>query len=213
MKTVVSANRLKLVMLGVLAVTLQSLSAAPAAAAPIFFNNRAAFDAAAGAGLAFEGFEANFAVAATIAFAGFTVGETNGIDALGQLRDFPGLVNGITGGTGALVYDDNGDSIATFFSFTIPITAFGLDITTNPGSTMTIGGSVSDTVLLGTNVPSFWGVIDPAGLTSISFDASGGPNVAFDTVSYGTAVPEPTSMLLMGLGLGALGLRRRSRTP
>jgi hypothetical protein len=95
----------------------------------------------------------------------FTVSETNGINALGQLRDFPGLVNGITEGTGAIVYDDNGESISTFFAFAIPITAFGLDITTNPGSTVTISGSVSDSIVLATNQPMFWGVIDFAGLT------------------------------------------------
>jgi len=206
------AGNLNKVMPGLLAVALLSLWAAPASAVPVFFNNRAAFDAAAGAGLSFEGFEADFGVAATVAFADFTVSETLGINALGQLRDFPGIVNGITEGTGGLVYDDNGDSISTFFAFTSPITAFGLDITTNPGSTVTGGGSGNDSVVLATNQPMFWGVIDSAGLTTITFDASGGPNVAFDAVSYGQAVPEPASVLLLGLGLAALRLGKRSRT-
>jgi len=161
--------------------------------APIFFTDRASFDTATGGGLSFESFEHDFAVFSTIVFSGFTVCETSGINNLGQLRDFPGVVDGaITHGTGGLFYDDNGSSIGTFFSFTSPITAFGLDIATNPGSTMTIGGSVSDTLVLATDTPSFWGVIYTAGINSISFRASGAPNVGFDAVSY--SVPEPVTI-------------------
>jgi hypothetical protein len=208
-KRAILAPCVKTAPLVLLTVMLVSMSAPPAAAVPLFFTNRAAFDAAAGGGLAFEDFEADFAVAASVAFAGFTVSETNGINALGQLRDFSGLVNGITGGTGGLVYDDNGSSIATFFNFTIPVRAFGIDITSNPGGVATIGGSVSDSLVLVTNSPQFWGVIDFAGITSISFDVTGEPNVGFDSASYGTPVPEPASLLLFGTGLLACGRRLR----
>ncbi|UCG59887.1 MAG: hypothetical protein JSU70_10275 [Phycisphaerales bacterium] len=190
--------------------------ASPALAAPVYFTDRPSFDVAAGGGLNFESFEADFPVAETIVFAGFTVSETLGVNALGQLRDFPGVVDGaITDGTGALGYDDNGDSIATFFSFASPITAFGLDIASNPGSTVTIGGSVSDTIVLGTDVASFWGVIDLAGLTSITFNASGEPNVGFDAVSYGQAdgvIPAPGAIVLGGIGMSLVGWLRRRRT-
>ncbi|SEM53673.1 VPLPA-CTERM protein sorting domain-containing protein [Syntrophus gentianae] len=179
-------------------------------AAPIFFNDRASFNVAAGGGLSFESFENDFAVAETIVFNGFTVSETSGINALGQLRDFPGLVNAITDGTGGLGYDDNDDSIGSFFAFTNAISAFGLDIATNPGSTITIGGSVNYVLPLGNNTPSFWGVIDTAGITSITFDASGGPNVGFDAVSFGQVVPIPAAVWLFGSGLvGLAGLRRK----
>ena len=195
-----------------MAVCFLLFTANPVPAAPVYFTDRAAFTAAAGGGLTFEGFEAAFAVAPSVTFAGFTVSETNGIDALGQLRDFPALVAGITGGTGALVYDDNGASISTFFAFASPITAFGLDITANPGSTVTIGGSVSYSLGLLTNQPAFWGVIDLAGIASITFDASGEPNVAFDSASYGGApIPEPASLFLLGTGLVGLARWRKRR--
>jgi PEP-CTERM motif len=196
-----------------LAVALALASASAVEANPVIFTNRATFEAAAGGGLSFEGFEGSFGVAESIVFPGFTVSETNGINALGQLRDFPGLVDGITEGTGALVYDDNGDSVGTFLSFMNPITAFGLDITTNLNSGVSIGGfNVGILLVLAGNTPTFFGVIDLDGLTSISFDASGGPNVAFDAVSFGqVAAPEPSVLSLFGLGLAALGLRRRQR--
>jgi hypothetical protein len=188
--------------------------ACPAFAAPVYFTDRASFDAATGGGLNFESFEADFATADTIVFAGFTVSETLGINILGQLRDFPGLVDGaITDGTGALVYDDNGGSVGTFFSFTSPITAFGLDIATKPGSTVTIGGSVSDSLVLIDDTPSFWGVIDMDGIASISFDASGEPNVGFDAVSFGQAViPAPGALLLGSIGMGIVSWLRRRKT-
>lgn len=204
----------KLMIGSVIAVVCFAFIACPVLAAPVYFTDRASFDAAAGSGLNFESFEADFAVADTIIFAGFTVSETLGINALGQLRDFPGLVDGaITDGTGALGYDDNADSVGTFFSFASPITAFGLDIATNPGSTVTIGGSVSDSLVLIDNTPSFWGVIDMDGITSISFDASGAPNVGFDAVSFGQAViPAPGAILLGSIGVGRVSwLRRRRR--
>jgi len=191
-----------------------SLASSSAYAAPVYFTDRASFDAAAGTGLNFESFEADFATADTIVFAGFTVSETLGINILAQLRNFPGVLDAaITDGTGALSYDDNDDSVGTFFSFVSPITAFGLDITTSPDSTVTIGGSISDSLVLTADTPSFWGVIDMDGITSISFDASGGPLVGFDAVSYGQAViPAPGAILLGSIGAGLVGWLRRRRT-
>lgn len=190
---------------------------------PVFFTDRTAFDTASGGGLNFESFEANFAVASSIAFTDFTVSETIGANALGQVRNYPiaGLNAVITDGTGAIFYDDNGSSIGTFFSFTSPVNAFGIDIATNNGSTVTIGGSVSTSISLSAGVPKFFGVIDTTGtFSSITFNASGGPNVGFDSASTGMAapisepIPEPTTMFLMGfgiLGLVGFGIRQRRK--
>lgn len=204
----------KQIMICALAVLILGVVACPAFAAPVYFTDRASFDASAGGGLNFESFEADFAVADTIVFAGFTVSETLGTDALAQLRNFPGVFDvAITDGTGALSYDDNGDSVGTFFSFASPITAFGMDITVDTDSTVTIGGSASGSLALTADTPSFWGVIDTAGITSISFDASGQPLVGFDAVSFGQAViPAPGAVLLGSIGVGFVGWLRRRRT-
>lgn len=191
-------------------------------AAPVYYTDRGAFLAAAGGGLNFESFEDDYAVSESIVLADFTVGESNGTNAVGQVRGLPalGLDNAITDGTGAIAYDDNGTSVGTFFDFSGPFSAFGIDITTNEDSTVTIGGDVSDSINLTAATPSFWGVIDVDGFSSITFDASGEPNVGFDSAEYGVAdveiIPVPVNsnwamilMTLMLLAFGTRAVRRR----
>lgn len=181
----------------------------------MYFTDRTAFEAAAGGGLSFEGFEQDWATpVATIAFPGFSVSETGGANLLAQVRNYTPSYRDvfITEGTGALYFDDNGSSIGTFFSFVNPITAFGMDIAvTGENSTVAIGGSVSDSLALTVNTSSFWGVIDFGGITSITFDPSGGPDIGFDAALYGLAVPIPGAVLLGMLGLSVAGVKLRRR--
>jgi len=161
--------------------------------APVYYSDRTAFEAAAGGGLSFESFEEEFTSSASVDFTDFTASETEGtnIGFLVQLRNFASgsVSNAFTDGTGALAYTDNGDSIATFFDFSTPITAFGIDVTTSEASTIAVGGSsILDSFNTAVNTPQFWGVIDTDGITQVTFDVSGGPNVGFDSLSYGVAV-------------------------
>jgi hypothetical protein len=194
-----------------------AIVAGNAMGAPTFFTNRSAFNAAAGGGLNFEGFEGswNDTVAGTAVFSGFSLSETGGTNNLFHATEAGGGSFSVTEGIDSPWYDDNGSSIGSFFSFGgAPVRAFGLDITFARGngslttSTVTIGGSVNSSINLVANVHQFWGVIDPAGLSSISFNASGNGFVGFDAVAFG-AVPEPAGMALLVVAAVASGVRCR----
>jgi len=192
------------------AVLLSLTLSGPVLGATVLFTDRGAFRAAAGAALSFESFEvAPPSWSDTYVFSGFSVSETNGINALTNTLINSLFTACVTDGRGAIWYDDNGDSISTFFAFTAPVNAFGLDITADEVTRVTVGGSVSTTLDLAPNIPKFFGVIDDSAyFTSISFDASGGPNVGFDAVDYGAAaaaVPEPTAVMIWGF-FASLGI-------
>jgi hypothetical protein len=184
-----------------------------ATAAPVFFTDRATFDAATGGGLSFESFENPWSTSATVVFSGFSVSELNGNNQIHYQGISSTYISAVTDGSGACVYQDNGNSIGMFFAFNNPTYAIGMDITVNPVNTLVIdiGGGVTDTLAFSTNnSPKFWGVISDSVIDTITFDgvATGSANyIGFDAVSYG--VPEPATICL--LGLGALSLLRRKR--
>jgi hypothetical protein len=183
------------------------------AAIPTYYTDRASFNAAAGGGLSFESFEvAPPGWAPSYDFDGFTMRETNGTNALTNTLINSYFTACVTHGEGAVWYDDNGDSIG-WFEFDPQVTAFGVDVTASGTCTVAIGGDVSSSLALTANTPAFFGVIDGAGFDTISFSASGGPNVGFDAVAF-LPVPEPSSIALCSIALGmtiAAARRRRRR--
>ncbi len=186
------------------------LAATSASALPTYYNNRAAFQAAVTGPLSLESFEGPGQLGATHTYTDFQVSETGGTNFITNYLA-NSLLNPVTEGTNAIWFDDNGNSVGTFFNFTGgSVFAIGLDITVNETSTVSIGGSnINASVLLAANQPQFWGVIDTSGITTITFSPNNEPNIGFDYVQYQLeTVPEPATLALMGLGLAGLRFRR-----
>jgi len=85
-------------------------------------------------------------------------------------------------------------------------------VTTDEMNTMTVGGDVSYSFGLLANTPQFFGVISTDSFADVTFDASGGPLVGFDSLSFTeeTVVPIPAAVWLLGTGLvGLMGARKK----
>jgi len=180
-----------------------------ATATLIFFTDRAAFDAAAGGELSFESFEGSPQQGASVTYGDLTLTESGGVNYFTHTAVNSIFTSATTDGQHSIWYDDNDNSVSTLtFGLASPVTALGFDIATALNSTVTIGGDIASSISLTANTPSFFGVIDlMSPINTVTFSASGGPNVGFDAVSYGNAIPEPGTVCL--LGLGGLVLRRK----
>jgi hypothetical protein len=186
------------------------MSFASEAVAYTLYTSRAAFNAATGGSLFFESFEADFTAGKAVSFDGgkFSIEETNGSNFV--TNDTNEGLQGVTDGTRAARYFDNGFSVGKF-TFNPGVSAVGFDLTTSLGiDTINLGGDVSETLSsLVSGVPKFVGLIGaPGELKEITFSTPGNRSglVFFDAVAYGNAnavedVPEPLgSLLLLSIG-------------
>jgi hypothetical protein len=199
----------------------------PADAAPTFFTDETAFQAAAGTSVA-EGFEAPFSTAPAVTFTGFTVTETS-VDAMLRQSLAPLM---LTDGQASLEFRSDGPSTIVF-NFASPVSAFGITIKSfgnTGGGTLSVITNVGMTasMMLGQSPPQlaplneiFFGVVNTAEpFTSVTFTSTSTNDImTFDGGSYSTAtvIPEPSSA---GLGAVAAGVamlygarrRRKGRT-
>jgi len=196
---------------------------------------RAAFQAAAGGGLAMEGFNTYFADSPSVSF---PIGGPEAFSAAFSSADgsndnllFRDLAGKVSEGTHAMVCylatgdpgrPDPEDGTLTF-SFSTPLTAFGVDINDFGDG----DGYISYSDNLGnTNInfadgsawhffDVFFGVTNsvPFDTVVFSFDDVAGDSMGFDRLEY-QAIPEPSSIALWAVGslcIGAFAYFRRRR--
>ena len=174
---------------------------------------RANWAAAHGQALSTEGFESLLAAPSTpFDFGAFTLNFSGaGLTLFGA--------NPLTRTEGIKGLGFSGNGTVTF-TFDNAITAFGIDWSSFDQTTTVVaygddaGGAVADIFApLTLAGGGFFGVLNSAGFTTVSFTITQTEILEFDYIQWGTAssVPEPTSLLLLGIGLAAAGFSRSRR--
>jgi hypothetical protein len=127
--------------------------------------------------------------------------------------------NGLYSNISALSTNTANDPLVLTFTGA-PVTAFGGNIANSdiagnliPGTvTMLMSNGATNNLVLGA-AEGFLGYISPVVLTTVTISATGTTNnwPQLDHAYTGSAVPEPGTMIALGLGAAALAARRRRK--
>lgn len=202
---------------GILGLALLAATAGTAQAAVVTYTDRAAWNAATlnESTIDFE------SIAPTNGYTFYGAGGTtiHGVNFSGKSNILFVVDSGYDSlyqwGSGAVMLGNANDTITAKLS---GANAVGLDLMSivSFGATMTIGLSTGDSFTVATaGQPdrTFFGVTSDANISSISITSSGGAFPMIDNFSFGntSTVPEPSSILLVGLAAAAVGATRRRK--